>query len=170
MFNEKSKFLQVYFSSMGTKGVCITSVSKCDAGKRNMINGDAANRTFVRENVSDLVDDVAKLLSLSTRLAGRVDKLKALGSYTTNRIEQTYTDCYNRLDTDKGQPCCSPNDEIADEADGRTPEMNDDGIINALCDAAAIELRNGADGGIACAGSTHRNNRIEPLGGGCKVI
>lgn len=48
--------------------------------------------------------------------------------------------------------------------------MNDDGIINALCDAAAIELRNGVDGGIACAGSAHRNNRIEPLDGGCKVI
>lgn len=87
---------------MGTEAVCITSVSKCDAGKQNMINGDVGNKTFVRENVSDLVDDVAKLLSLSTCLAGRVDKLKVLGSCTINRVEQTYTDCYNGLNTNKG--------------------------------------------------------------------
>lgn len=127
---------------MGKESLELSSMRKCEAEKRNLIKKDARDRNFVIKNVSVLIDDVSELLSLSTRLAGRVDKLKKLGTLTNDGVVRTLMNCFDALNTEEGQPYCSQNDRVRDEADVGIPETTDDDIRSTLGDSIAIDFKN----------------------------
>ncbi|KAH9751586.1 hypothetical protein KPL71_014350 [Citrus sinensis] len=85
---------QVSISSTSKEGCQLHSLRKFQKEKFGSLNTDAANETFVKvDNVSNLVDDVAELVTLSSRLAGHVDRLKAVGSRTMKGGAEKMRDC-----------------------------------------------------------------------------
>lgn len=78
----------------------------------------------------------SKLVSLHAWLAGCIDKLKARGLCTNDEILDNFMDCTNSLNIEKGQPCCSLNDHVREEAVGGFEERSEGQIINSVGDEA----------------------------------
>lgn len=58
-------YIKVAMCSTAIGGLQLSSIIKFQTDKAKVINGDAADGTFVLENVSDLVDDVVKARELT---------------------------------------------------------------------------------------------------------
>lgn len=135
-----------------------------------MINTAAATDTYVKaNNVSNLVDDVAKLVSLSSRLAGHVDKLKSLGSRTMTGGVENLKDCSKCFNTRKGQLCVDGYNQVRRFADGDLAANNEDEIMKSLGDVVGIEETNGAHGGIVNEGEVECSNNLT-TDGNCEVL
>ncbi|KAH9783984.1 hypothetical protein KPL71_009499 [Citrus sinensis] len=161
---------QVLISSPSKEGCQLHSRRNFEKEKCGMINTAAATDTYVKaDNVSNLVDDVAKLVSLSSRLAGHVDKLKSLGSRTMNGGVENLKDCSKCFNTRKGQLCVDRYNQVRAFADGDLAEMNEDEIMKSLGDVVGIVETNGAHRGIVNEGEVECSNNLT-TDGNCEVL
>lgn len=157
-------------SSTSKEGCQLHSLRKFQKEKFGSLNTDAANETFVKvDNVSNLVDDVAELVTLSSRLAGHVDRLKAVGSRTMKGGAEKMRNCSNCFNTGKGQTRVDWCNQVRPLTDGAFAERNEDEIMKSLGDVVGIEEINGTEAGRVNEGQVECSKHLT-TDGNCKVL